>query len=117
MTSWNLKGDMTDKYLNTDDIVVEFSEKEDRKTQSIDWLNWVSLDMDEKNDAIHMHLSTGDPRGSQFSISLTRPRKWIQQTKCLIFDAREDNNYSPIYETNIFGKIVMGNPPCNSFTR
>jgi hypothetical protein len=108
--SWNIRGDATDKYRNTDIVVVEFSEIEG-KTQSLDWLNWVSLEMDEKNDAIHMHLSTGDPHGSQFSISLTRPKIWARQTKCLIFDAREDTHRSPIYETNIFGRVVMGNPP------
>lgn len=108
MTSWNIRGDMTDNYLNTDDIVVEFSEKKgNQKTQNLDWLNWVSLDMDKQNDAIHMHLSTGDSRGSQFSISLTRSKRWLNQTKCLIFDAQKDNHHSPIYETRIYGKTLQ----------
>jgi hypothetical protein len=106
MAIWNIRGDETDKYLNTDDVVVEFSEKSNNKPQALDWLNWVSLDMDEKNDAIHMHLSTSDSRGSQFSISLTRPKKIVGETKCLIFDVRADHNYSPISMTRLSGGLI-----------
>ena len=109
MTTWNVRGDKTDNYLNTDGIVIEFSGNSGEKTKSLNWLNWVSLDMDKRNDAIHMHLSTGDLQGSQFSISLTRPKKWVNETKCLIFDARKDKHYSPIYETRIYGKTLRDN--------
>ena len=104
MTTWNIRG--VDNFLNTEDVVVEFSENEEEKRRTFDWLNWVSLDIDERNDAIHMHLSTGDPRGSQFSISLTRPMKWADDTKCLIFDARKDNCYSPIRMSRIYGETI-----------
>jgi hypothetical protein len=102
---WTVAGDkkVMDSFVNTGDIVVEFNnnERED-VTQPLSWLKWVSLTMDERDDAVHMHLSTGDPRGSQFSVSLYRPKKYIDQTKCLIFDARQDDNYSPIAETRVF---------------
>jgi hypothetical protein len=94
MTTWNIRGDTTDNYLNTDDIVVEFiTDEEKKEINSLDWLNWMSLDMDKQNDSIHIHLSTNDPRDSQFSISLTRPIQLENNTKCLIFEVRKDKYY------------------------
>ena len=100
MTTWNIRGDKTDKFINTDDVVVDFYKKDG----PLDWLNWVSLDMDKQNDAIHMYLSTGDPRGAQFSVSLTRDKKHTNDAKFLIFDTNFKEMSSPILDIKMNGK-------------
>lgn len=102
MTTWNIRGDRTDYFTNTDDIVVDFCGKDG--DSPLNWLNWVSLDMDELNDAIHMYLSTGDPRGAQFSVSLTRDKKHADDAKFLIFDTNFKDTTSPILDIKMNGK-------------
>ena len=60
---------------NPDEIRVVFN-NEDRDgemdEQSLDWINWLSLSIDEKNNSIHLNISTEDCRGSQLGIHLTK---------------------------------------------
>ena len=65
-----------DEY-NPDRIFINFNkEYHDGETEySLDWLNWISLSIDEDDNSIHLNISTEDSRGSQLAINLRRTNK------------------------------------------
>ena len=62
-----------DEY-NPDEIFIKFN-RDDYASEieySLDWLNWISLSIDEDDNSIHLNISSEDPRGSQLKIHLTK---------------------------------------------
>jgi hypothetical protein len=60
---------------NPDKIHIIFNNDDrcdDMDEQPLDWINWLSLSIDEKDNSIHLNISTEDCRGSQLGIHLTK---------------------------------------------
>ena len=93
--------DTTDK----NNIVVNFIENDNK---SLDWLNWISLNINEQNDSISLNLSTGDPRGSQYTVKIIRNTDLKEQKNISVY-IKEPTIYSPILETSINGEVVKKN--------
>ena len=105
MTTWRIRGD-NNKFNNTNEIVVEFSDRKNWNREGLDWLNWLSIDIDKENDAIRLHTSLTDPTMVQFSATLYRPVHLRDNFKYLIFDIASFGPYCPINETIIYGKSI-----------
>ena len=55
------------------------SNNDDENTEgSLDWFNWASIKFDKQGNEISFHLSTGDPRGSSYSVTIGKNDGKIQ---------------------------------------
>ena len=88
---------------NKNNIVVKFVE---HKNKTLDWLNWISLNINEQDDSVSLNLSTGDPRGAQYTFKIVRNPDLKEEQKNLSVYIKEPTIYSPILETKINGVAV-----------
>lgn len=72
---------------------------EDRRdsmaNQPLNWINWLSLNFDEKNNSVNFNISTQDPRRSQLNIQVSSDQdEHTQQSLMLNMDGDSKNLYS-----------------------
>ena len=70
----------------------------------MNWINWISINIDEKNDTLLINLSTEDVRYSNIKISLMRPYELVNNDKYIILDIDEKDNNQIISDININGE-------------
>ena len=109
MINWKLYRDLTGIYDNEKNIIIDFFGRNEFINNDINnvlpmnWLNWVSITIDEKNDNLSINLSTNDVRYSNLKISLTRQLGLDDNDKYIILNIDEKDNNEIISNINING--------------
>lgn len=98
--SWSIN-DVSESNPNEIRVVFNNEDRDDEMyEQPLNWINWLSLNIDDKNNSIHLNISTEDSRGSQLGIHLiknTNKKSAIyNESKPVILDINEVNYCSQI---------------------
>lgn len=95
---------------SSDKSKIEINFPEDNiESKTLDWLNWITINVNEVDDYISFNVSTGDPRGAQYQVKIQRDNRLKTKQQNLNVTIRETEIYTPFIETSINGEVVKKN--------